>query len=86
MQMEAEKEEEGSAEEAAGEEGEEDEDGLGGAAVHSYKKSQFWSKEVEEKLGSAALTLRLLELEDRRWKASRRRYGRRTDDWCHAAP
>lgn len=72
MQMEAEKEEEAKrAEEAAGEEGEEDEDGLGGAAVHSYKKSQFWSKEVEEKLGlGGADPYGLLELEDRRWKAS----------------
>ena len=57
-------------EEEAGGEGEED-DGLSGAAVHSYKKSQFWSKEVEEKLGLAgADPYGLLELEDRRWKAT----------------
>ena len=51
--------------------GEEDEEDYGGAAVQSYKKSQYWSKEVEEKLGLAgADPYGLLELEEKRWKAT----------------
>ena len=42
-----------------------------GAVVHTYKKSQYWSKEVEEKLGLAgADPYGLLELEERRWRAT----------------
>jgi len=42
-----------------------------GAMVHSYKKSQYWSKEIEEKLGLGGTDpYGLLELEDRRFRAS----------------
>jgi len=40
------------------------------SAVHSYKKSQYWSKEIEDKLGlGGADPYGLLEL-DKRWRAS----------------
>ena len=43
----------------------------GAATVHTYKKSQYWTKEVEEKLGlGGADPYGLLELEERRWRAS----------------
>ena len=52
--------------------GEEDDDDVAAAAsVHTYKKSQYWSKEVEEKLGlGGADPYGLLELEEKRWRAS----------------
>uniref|UniRef100_A0A7S2MPI0 J domain-containing protein n=1 Tax=Haptolina brevifila TaxID=156173 RepID=A0A7S2MPI0_9EUKA len=71
MAQRAEEEEEAAQKEAAeGEEGEEGEE-LHAATVQTYKKSQFWSKEVEEKLGlGGADPYGLLELEDKRWRAS----------------
>ena len=52
-----------------GEEDEEEEDAAG--PIYTYKKSQYWSKEVDEKLGFAgADPYGLLELEERRWRAS----------------
>ena len=50
---------------------EEGEDEADQATVHTYKKSQYWSKEVEEKLGlNGADPYGLLELEDKRWRAT----------------
>lgn len=53
--------------------GEEEDDGDDAAAanVHTYKKSQYWTKEIEEKLGLAgADPYGLLELEERRHRAT----------------
>ena len=42
-----------------------------GGTTYTYKKSQYWSKEVEEKLGlGGADPYGLLELEEKRWRAS----------------
>lgn len=50
---------------------EEEDDEEGGASVHTYKKSIYWSKEVEEKLGlSGADPYGMLELESKRWRAT----------------
>jgi len=46
-------------------------EGAGSATVHSRKKSQYWSKEVEEKLGLGGVDpYGLLELDEKRYRAS----------------
>ena len=53
-----------------GSDDDEEEDDAAGP-IYTYKKSQYWSKEVEEKLGlGGADPYGLLELEDKRWRAS----------------
>lgn len=63
--------EEAAAEKKRGSDEEGDESDDAAATVYTYKKSQYWSKEVEEKVGlGSADPYGLLELEDRRWRAT----------------